>query len=318
MDRLDEHRHVGLIVEFGFDHHWDSTRNLNGEKRKAQSIVTPILDFMQTMPGFVYLIPAVAFFGIGMVPGVFASVIFALPPTVRMTNLGFAKFLVNWKLIPSVGLAKTDQIRIATSQKHYFGWGQPNHDAGIINGRDRVNDRCSWVRRGLVRRNEHKSVTDLSVGYPYYFGDHHGSLYPEFESFGTSKAASKTSRKQNVFWRDCCSGSRCFDWSIAVFGNVSDSKGTVNLAYVEWDTEVASTHVVAEVLSQMGYEVNTTPLDNAIMWESVAKGEVDGMVAAWLPSTHQSQYEQYQDQVENLGPNLEGQNWGSLYQVIWM
>ena len=43
---------------------------------------------MQTMPGFVYLIPAVAFFGIGMVPGVFASVIFALPPTVRMTNLG--------------------------------------------------------------------------------------------------------------------------------------------------------------------------------------------------------------------------------------
>ena len=43
---------------------------------------------MQTMPGFLYLIPAVAFFGIGMVPGVFASVIFALPPTVRMTNLG--------------------------------------------------------------------------------------------------------------------------------------------------------------------------------------------------------------------------------------
>lgn len=51
-------------------------------------IVQPILDFMQTMPGFVYLIPAVAFFGIGVVPGVFASVIFALPPTVRMTNLG--------------------------------------------------------------------------------------------------------------------------------------------------------------------------------------------------------------------------------------
>ncbi len=54
----------------------------------AETIVTPILDFMQTMPGFVYLIPAVAFFGIGMVPGVFASVIFALPPTVRFTNLG--------------------------------------------------------------------------------------------------------------------------------------------------------------------------------------------------------------------------------------
>ena len=94
------------------------------------------------------------------------------------------------------------------------------------------------------------------------------------------------------------------------FGRVSDNKGTVNLAYVEWDTEVASTHVVAEVLKEMGYEVKTTPLDNAIMWESVAKGEVDGMVAAWLPSTHQAQYEQYKDQVENLGPNLEGAKLG--------
>lgn len=54
----------------------------------AENVIKPILDFMQTMPGFVYLIPAVAFFGIGIVPGVFASVIFSLPPTVRMTNLG--------------------------------------------------------------------------------------------------------------------------------------------------------------------------------------------------------------------------------------
>ncbi|GMA70931.1 hypothetical protein GCM10025879_21790 [Leuconostoc litchii] len=55
---------------------------------KAQVVIKPILDVMQTMPSFVYLIPAVAFFGIGMVPGTFASVIFAVPPTVRLTNLG--------------------------------------------------------------------------------------------------------------------------------------------------------------------------------------------------------------------------------------
>lgn len=55
---------------------------------RFQAIMKPILDFMQTMPAFVYLIPAVAFFGIGMVPGVFASLIFAIPPTVRFTNLG--------------------------------------------------------------------------------------------------------------------------------------------------------------------------------------------------------------------------------------
>lgn len=61
---------------------------LMSKSRTAEAMITPILDFMQTMPAFVYLIPAVAFFGIGMVPGVFASLIFATPPTVRFTNLG--------------------------------------------------------------------------------------------------------------------------------------------------------------------------------------------------------------------------------------
>ena len=61
---------------------------LMAKSRTAEIIIEPILDFMQTMPAFVYLIPAVAFFSIGMVPGVVASLIFATPPTVRFTNLG--------------------------------------------------------------------------------------------------------------------------------------------------------------------------------------------------------------------------------------
>ena len=58
------------------------------QKRSVQSIITPVLDFMQTMPAFVYLIPAVVFFGLGMVPGVIATIVFSMPPTVRLTNLG--------------------------------------------------------------------------------------------------------------------------------------------------------------------------------------------------------------------------------------
>lgn len=58
------------------------------QKRSVQSIFTPILDFMQTMPAFVYLIPAVVFFGLGMVPGVIATIVFSMPPIVRLTNLG--------------------------------------------------------------------------------------------------------------------------------------------------------------------------------------------------------------------------------------
>ncbi|CDQ40714.1 glycine betaine ABC transporter substrate-binding protein [Virgibacillus salexigens] len=80
----------------------------------------------------------------------------------------------------------------------------------------------------------------------------------------------------------------------------------IELAYVEWDTEVASTHVIGKVLEDQGFDVTLTPLDNAVMWEAVANGEADGMVAAWLPGTHADQYENYGDQVVDLGTNLEG------------
>ena len=55
---------------------------------RAEKILRPVLDLMQTMPAFVYLIPAVLFFGLGAVPGVFATIIFAMPPVVRLTGLG--------------------------------------------------------------------------------------------------------------------------------------------------------------------------------------------------------------------------------------
>lgn len=55
---------------------------------RIEMVVRPILDFMQTMPAFVYLIPAAMFFGLGRVPGVISTVIFAMPPVVRLTSLG--------------------------------------------------------------------------------------------------------------------------------------------------------------------------------------------------------------------------------------
>lgn len=55
---------------------------------RTQKIVTPILDVMQTMPPFVYLIPIVMLMGIGKIPGLIAVVIYAIPPLIRLTNLG--------------------------------------------------------------------------------------------------------------------------------------------------------------------------------------------------------------------------------------
>jgi len=59
-----------------------------GLSRGFNKTITPILDFMQTMPAFVYLIPAIPFFGLGPVAAVFATIIFAIPPAIRLTSLG--------------------------------------------------------------------------------------------------------------------------------------------------------------------------------------------------------------------------------------
>lgn len=61
---------------------------LSARNRTADMIIRPILDFMQTMPAFVYLIPAIFFFSVGNTPGIIATVIFSLPPAVRLTSLG--------------------------------------------------------------------------------------------------------------------------------------------------------------------------------------------------------------------------------------
>ncbi len=61
---------------------------LSARNTLLHKIVMPLMDFMQTMPAFVYLIPAVSLFNIGKVPGVFATVIFSIPPSIRLTSLG--------------------------------------------------------------------------------------------------------------------------------------------------------------------------------------------------------------------------------------
>ncbi|MGM0543356.1 MAG: glycine betaine ABC transporter substrate-binding protein [Pseudomonadota bacterium] len=90
----------------------------------------------------------------------------------------------------------------------------------------------------------------------------------------------------------------------------AQDKGTVNLAYVEWSSEVASTNVVRAVLEQAGYEVDMTSLSAAAMFQALSTGDADAIVAAWLPSTHENYMERVGDNVEDLGQNLDGTKLG--------
>lgn len=290
---------------------------LMAKSNKAQSIITPILDFMQTMPGFVYLIPAVAFFGIGMVPGVFASVIFALPPTVRFTNLGIRQ--VPKELVEaadsfgSTGWQKLFKLELPLARNTIMAGinqttmlalsmvviasmiGAPGLGRGVLSALQRAQ-----VGNGFVNG---VALVILAIIIDR-FTQH-------LNSKKTTSSKAKLSKKQKlgagVAIAVLVVG---FIAGPMLFSSANKEAKSIDLSYVEWDTEVASTHVVGEVLKDMGYKVSLTPLDNAIMWESVSKGETDAMVAAWLPGTHGEQYKQYKDKVDDLGENLTGAKLG--------
>ena len=92
---------------------------------------------------------------------------------------------------------------------------------------------------------------------------------------------------------------------------------TVRLSYVEWSETVAATHMVKTVIQEkLGHACEIIPMTADKMWAAVAAGTVDGMVAAWLPTTHGHFYEQYQDMIEDLGPNLIGTQIGLVVPDI--
>ena len=85
------------------------------------------------------------------------------------------------------------------------------------------------------------------------------------------------------------------------------AKGTVKLAYVQWSSEIASTNLVKAILQEkMDSTCEIIPMKADEMWEAVSTGDVDAMVAAWLPNTHKHYSEEFAGQYVDLGPNLEG------------
>ncbi|KFX70532.1 glycine/betaine ABC transporter substrate-binding protein [Pseudomonas taeanensis MS-3] len=85
-------------------------------------------------------------------------------------------------------------------------------------------------------------------------------------------------------------------------------KPTLKLGYVNgWDDSVATTNVAGEILkSKLGYTVELKPVEPAIMWQGVARGDLDATLTAWLPVTHADYYAKMKDKVVVLGSNYEG------------
>ena len=91
-------------------------------------------------------------------------------------------------------------------------------------------------------------------------------------------------------------------------------KPTLKIGYVNgWDDSVAATHVAGEILKErLGYDVELKPVEPAIMWQGVARGDLDATLSAWLPATHGEYYAKLKDKVVVLGSNYKGAKIGLI------
>ncbi len=80
----------------------------------------------------------------------------------------------------------------------------------------------------------------------------------------------------------------------------------INLVATPWDDMLFTGNVAKVVLEQQGYKVKFTPVDPAVVFESIATGDADATLSPWMPTTHGELYKQYEGEFEDLGPNFEG------------
>ena len=122
--------------------------------KTAFAVAQPVLDFMQTMPAFVYLIPVIAFFGTGKPPGIIATLIFGMPPVIRLTTLGLngvpedvkeaarAYGATEWQVLTGVELPLAQDV--------HPGGNQPDDPDVPFDGGYRVFDRRAGARVGCA------------------------------------------------------------------------------------------------------------------------------------------------------------------------
>lgn len=299
---------------------------LMAKSNKAQIGIKPILDVMQTMPSFVYLIPAVAFFGIGMVPGTFASVIFALPPTVRLTNLGIRQVDNELKeASDSLGgtpVQKLVKVELPLAKGNIFAGinqttmmvlsmvvvasiiGTPGLGQGVLAAVQR-----SQIGSGFVYGVGVVILAIMMDRFTQSLNKNRGKEQSEIEP---------VSKKRKIFVGGVTAVVLIF---LVIIGGVSQSdsnKGAITLAYAEQDDQVATTTVAAQILEEQGYNVTMTALDIPVTFEAVANGQADAMLGAWLPTTHKANYAQLGDQLDNLGPSLDKQAQNGLAVPAYM
>ncbi|MFW6719182.1 ABC transporter permease/substrate binding protein [Streptomyces sp. MAR4 CNY-716] len=300
----------------------------------VSAAIRPMLDFMQTMPAFVYLIPGVIFFSIGITPGIIATIVFAMPPGVRMTELGIRQ--VDAELVEAAeafGTKPADTLR-----RVQLPLALPTIMAGVnqvIMLALSMVVIAGMVGGGGLGEVVYNAVTRVAIGTGFesglvvvilamYLDRMTGALNQRVSPLGRralAKTAAAVDRWKFLHYKPTT--------AIATVGIVvlallagglnlaeSDDEGTkqeaaastdvgqgrqIDIGYIPWDEGIASTFLWKEVLEQRGFKAEAKQLDPGPLFTAVSEGQVDFQTDAWLPVTHEQYWEKFGDKMEDMG-----------------
>ncbi|MFF9048313.1 ABC transporter permease/substrate binding protein [Streptomyces parvulus] len=298
---------------------------------RVSGIVRPVLDFMQTLPAMIYLIPAILFFGTGASAGIVATLIFALAPGVRMTELGIRQ--VDKELVEAAEAFGTTPRN--TLLRVQLPLALPTVMAGvnqvIMLGLSMAAI-AGMVGTGGLGGDVNEAIGQLNVGLgsesgvaivilAIYLDRMTSALGTQVSPLGRRAAAKARSLGGLKIWSyrprpqvavigvvilGLVAG------GMGVFGGSDDSEAVANgknvgqgkkitLGYVPWDEGVASTFLWKEILEQRGYEVEAKQFDAGPLYTSLAQGDIDIVTNSWLPTTHAQYWKKYGDRLDDLG-----------------
>ncbi|MFD5410181.1 ABC transporter permease/substrate binding protein [Streptomyces nojiriensis] len=300
---------------------------------RVSALLRPVLDFMQTMPAMVYLIPGIIFFGVGVVPGIIATIIFSLPPGVRMTELGIRQ--VDGELVEAAEAFGTSPRD--TLVRVQLPLALPTVMAGvnqvIMLGLSMVVI-AGMVGGGGLGGAVYKAIGNVDIGLGFeagvsivilamYLDRMTGALGRQVSPIGRralAKARAAATGAAKV-WNHrprpayaisgavvlalVAGGLNTFGGSAAEDGpagaeNIGKGR-TLSVGYIPWDEGIASTFLWKELLERRGFKVDARQLEAGALYTGLAGGQLDFQTDAWLPVTHAQYWEKYGNKLEDLG-----------------
>ncbi|MFE5892688.1 ABC transporter permease/substrate binding protein [Streptomyces sp. NPDC002285] len=298
--------------------------------KAVSAAVRPVLDLLQTMPSMVLLIPAILFFGLGTAAGVIATLIFALAPGVRMTELGIRQ--VDAELVEAAeafGTAPRD-----TLLRVQLPLALPTIMAGInqvIMLSLSMVVIAGMVGTGGLGGAVNEAIGQLDIGFGFeagvgivvlaiYLDRITGALGAQISPLGRRAAAKARAAGGVKVWNHrprpvvAVAGVAVLALVAGGLGVFGPSAGTaeasatnvgkgkeIKLGYIPWDEGIASTFLWKELLERRGFEVTTSQYSAGPLYTGLATGQIDFETDSWLPTTHAEYWKKYGKQLEDLG-----------------